>query len=301
MAAFTNLSQDHLDFHGDMASYLSAKRRLFTEYQLGTAVVNVDDPAGADLAATYEGELLEVGRGGHVSIHHLEPLDAGHTRLNLETPWGLADVAVPLVGRFNLSNLAVAAACCVAAGIEFTTVAAALPHIAAVPGRFEVVSGDDPITVVVDYAHTPEAVATAVATGRELSRGRVIALIGAGGDRDRAKRPAMGAAISSADLAVITSDNPRSEDADEIAKAVLSGIDPLRDHLVEIDRRTAIDLAVGAAENGDVVLILGRGHEPEQDLGSKRIPFDDREVAAESLHRRRRSSGNDLESGSMSP
>ncbi|HEX6301845.1 MAG TPA: UDP-N-acetylmuramoyl-L-alanyl-D-glutamate--2,6-diaminopimelate ligase [Acidimicrobiia bacterium] len=300
VAAFTNLSQDHLDFHGDMASYLSAKKRLFTEYELGTAVVNVDDPAGAELAATYEGELLEVGRGGQVSIHHVEPLDAGHTRLHLETPWGLANVSVPVVGRFNLSNLAVAAACCVAAGIEFTAVADALPHVAAVPGRFEVVSEDDPITVVVDYAHTPEAVATAVETGRQLSRGRVIALIGAGGDRDRAKRPAMGAAISSADLAVITSDNPRSEDPDEIAKAVLSGIDPLSDHLLELDRRRAIDLAVGAAENGDVVLILGRGHEREQDLGSERIPFDDREVATESLHRRRRSAGNDHESGSMS-
>jgi UDP-N-acetylmuramoyl-L-alanyl-D-glutamate--2,6-diaminopimelate ligase len=301
VAAFTNLSQDHLDFHGDMASYLSAKRRLFTDYDLGTAVVNVDDPAGADLAATYEGELLEVGRGGDISIHHDEPLDAGHTRFHLRTPWGVANVSVPLVGGFNLSNLAVAVACCVAAGIDFATVADALPHVAAVPGRFEVVSGDDPITVVVDYAHTPEAVVTAVETGRQLSRGRVIALVGAGGDRDRAKRPAMGAAISGADLAVITTDNPRSEDPDEIAAAVLSGVDPHAEHLLENDRRRAIDLAIGAAEDGDVVLILGRGHEPEQDLGWERIPFDDRDVAAESLHHRRRSAGNDPESGSMSP
>ena len=301
VAAFTNLSQDHLDFHGDMTSYLSAKRRLFTDYEVGTAVVNVDDPAGADLAASYEGELIEVGRGGDVSIDDVEPVDAGLTRFHLETPWGAVNLSAPVVGRFNLSNLAMAAACCVAAGIEFATVADALPHVAAVPGRFEVVSGDDPITVVVDYAHTPEAVLTAVDAGRQLSRGRVVALIGAGGDRDRAKRPAMGAAISSADFAVITSDNPRSENPEEIAAAVLSGVEPHSDHFLEIDRRRAIDLAIGAAEDGDVVLILGRGHEPEQDLGPERVPFDDREVAAESLRRRRRSAGTDPESGSMSP
>lgn len=301
VAAFTNLSQDHLDFHGDMASYRAAKMRLFTDYEVGTAVVNIDDPVGADLAAGYEGEALTVGRSGDVSIHHVEPSTTGHTRFHLETPWGGANLPVPVVGWFNLSNLAMAAACTVAAGVDFDSVSQALPHIAGVPGRFEVVSGDDPITVIVDFAHTPEAVATAVETARGLSRGRVIALLGAGGDRDRAKRPAMGAAISGADLAVVTSDNPRSEDPDQIAAAVMSGVSPESNHILEIDRRTAIDGAIDAAEDGDVVLILGRGHEAEQDLGSERIPFDDRQVAAAALARHRKSAANDPESGSMSP
>jgi UDP-N-acetylmuramoyl-L-alanyl-D-glutamate--2,6-diaminopimelate ligase len=300
VAAFTNLTQDHLDFHGDMASYRAAKMRLFSEYEVGTAVVNVDDPVGADLADSYKGELLTVGRGAQVSIHHIESTAKGHTRFHLETPWGGANVPVPVVGQFNLSNLAIAAACLVAAGIDFGEVAGALPHVAVVPGRFEIISGDDPIMVIIDFAHTPEAVATALETGRELSRGRVIALIGAGGDRDRAKRPAMGAAISAADLAVITSDNPRSEDPHQIAEAVMSGVPADSNHLLEIDRRTAIDAAIDAADDGDVVLVLGRGHEPEQDLGFEKVPFDDREVAAESL-RRRRSAESGGGSGSMSP
>jgi UDP-N-acetylmuramoyl-L-alanyl-D-glutamate--2,6-diaminopimelate ligase len=163
-----------------------------------------------------------------------------------------------------------------------------------------VISGDDPITVIVDYAHTPQGVATAVEVGRSLSRGRVIGLIGAGGDRDRAKRPAMGEAVSSADLAVITSDNPRTEDPGLIAAAVASGLPPGSNHVIEIDRRRAIDIAIDSADDGDVVLILGRGHEPMQDLGSEKIPFDDRKVAAAALARRRSAAGSGDGSGSMS-
>jgi UDP-N-acetylmuramoyl-L-alanyl-D-glutamate--2,6-diaminopimelate ligase len=218
----------------------------------------------------------------------------------VETPIGAFRREAPVIGEFNVANLVLAAACCVAVGLDYDSVFAALPWVSGVPGRFEVVSGDDPVTVIVDYAHTPEGVSTVVETARRLSPGRVIALLGAGGDRDRAKRPAMGEALSRADFAIVTSDNPRSEDPEAIAAAVLSGVADGTDHVLELDRRRAIDLAIDAAEDGDVILVLGRGHEPMQDLGTEKVPFDDREVAAASLHRRR-SADDDGRSGSMSP
>lgn len=300
VAAFTNLSQDHLDFHGDMESYRAAKERLFTDYEVGTAVFNIDDPVGAELAAGYEGHRLTVGEGGDLSIHRARPGTGGQTRFHLETPWGGADVAAPVVGMFNVVNLAIAAACCVAAGLDFGIVARALPHVSGVPGRFEMVSGDDPIKVIVDYAHTPEAVARAVDTGRALTSGRVIALLGAGGDRDRAKRPAMGSALSRADLAIVTTDNPRSEEPEEIVAEMMKGIDTDRDHIVDVDRRRAIATAIERAEEGDVVLILGRGHEPHQEIAGEKVPFDDRVLASEALISRRKSAANGSESGSIS-
>lgn len=299
VAAFTNISQDHLDFHGDMEAYKEAKRRLFTEYEVGTAVFNIDDPMGAELAAGFEGPTITIGRGGDFSINSIET-HASYSKFTVSNSRGAFSLEAPVIGEFNVVNLVLAGACCVATGIDYGQVFEGMARVAGVPGRFEVVSGDDPITVIVDYAHTPEGVANAVETGRRLSEGRVIVLIGAGGDRDRAKRPAMGAAISRADLAVITSDNPRSEDPGEIARAVMLGVDDSADHLLELDRRIAIDLAIDSARDGDVVLILGRGHEPVQDVGSLKIPFDDREVAAASL-RRRRSAESSGESGSMSP
>lgn len=299
VAAFTNLSQDHLDFHGDMESYRRAKERLFTEYEVGTAVFNIDDPVGAELAQAYDGRAVTVGKGGDVSFHHVESAGSGRTSVHMETPWGSIRQVVPVFGSFNLSNLATAAACCLAADVDFESVASALGEIAGVPGRFELVSGDDAIAVIVDYAHTPEAVARSVEVARDIASGRVIALLGAGGDRDRAKRPAMGEALATADLAIVTSDNPRSEDPEAIVASVLSGMDPGRPHLVEVDRRLAIDRAVGEARDGDVVLVLGRGHEPYQQIGAERIPFDDRVVAADTLARMRKSAEYGSESGSM--
>lgn len=298
VAAFTNLSQDHLDFHGDMASYRAAKERLFTDHDVATAVVNVDDPVGRELAAGYGGDLLTVGTVGDVSISGLTPMPGG-SRFTLATPWGRSELSAPVLGEFNVSNLAVAAACCLSAGMSFDDVIAGMSQVAGVPGRFEIVSGEDPIVVIVDYAHTPEGVARAVDTARGLSDGRVIGLIGAGGDRDRAKRPGMGAAISTADLAVITSDNPRTEDPAEIVAAVVSGLQAGSEHIVEVDRSRAIDVAVDAAEDGDVVLILGRGHEPYQQIAGEKIPFDDRLVSAASLERRRKSAGTEPGSGSI--
>lgn len=299
VAAFTNISQDHLDFHGDMAAYRAAKERLFTEYEVGTAVINIDDPVGAEIASGYRANLMTVGTGGDFSAGEIER-SSGHTGFTLNSPWGAVRITAPVIGDFNVSNLVVAAACSAAAGIPFDDVVVGMSRVAGVPGRFEIVSGDDPIIVIVDYAHTPEGVATVVEAGRRLSTGRVIGLLGAGGDRDRAKRPAMGAALSETDFAIITSDNPRGEDPASIAAAVMSGVDPNSKHSLEIDRRSAIDLAIDTAEDGDVVLILGRGHEPMQDLGEERIPFDDREVAASSLARRRGYAGSKGRSGSTS-
>jgi len=300
VAAFTNLSQDHLDFHGDMVSYRAAKERLFTDYEVGTAVINIDDETGADIASGYRGELFTVGVGGDFTVEVMEPLP-GRTRFSVASPWGVARVEAPVTGDFNVSNLVIAVACSVAAGIAFHDVVDALAGVAGVPGRFEVVSGDDPITVIVDYAHTPEGVTRAVTAGRRLTRRRVIGLLGAGGDRDRAKRPAMGAAISEADFAVVTSDNPRSEDPEEIVASVASGLRSDREHVIEVDRRRAIGIAIEAAEDGDIVLIMGRGHEPFQQIGEEKVPFDDRVVAREALLRRRGSSDPGPASGSISP
>lgn len=297
VAAFTNISQDHLDFHGDMTAYRAAKRRLFTDYEVGTAVINADDPTGAEIASTYRGQMLTVGEGGDFSIAEIEPA-RGRTSFTVSSSHGTRRLTAPVIGDFNVSNLVMAGACCIAVGIPPGEVFEAMTRVRGVPGRFELVSGKDPITVIVDYAHTPEGVATAVRTGRRLGEGRVIALLGAGGDRDRRKRPAMGAALSRADLAVVTSDNPRLEDPGEIAAAVMSGVATDTEHILEIDRRRAIDIAIDRAEDGDIVLVLGRGHEPFQDLGTEKLEFDDRVVAAESL-RRRRSAGSAGRSGSM--
>ena len=173
-----------------------------------------------------------------------------------------------------------------------------LATLKGVPGRFEVVSGDDPIRVIVDYAHTPDGIEVAIEAARGMDANRVIAVVGAGGDRDTEKRPLMGAAVSAADLAIVTSDNPRSEDPDEIIRAVESGLDDRVQTIVEADRATAIDLAVRDASEGDIVLLLGRGHEPMQEIAGRRIPFDDREVARRALSRRR-SAESEADSGRM--
>lgn len=298
VAAFTNLSQDHLDFHGDMDSYRAAKLRLFDDYEVGTAVVNIDDEVGREIARTFHGSLLRVGADGEIRHGGLAPTARG-TSFRLSTPWGSAEMTVPVVGSFNVDNAVLAAACSLAAGLSFDEVVSGLQSLEGVPGRFEVVSHDDPVRVIVDYAHTPEGIVEAVATARGLGGRRVIALIGAGGDRDQAKRPLMGSAVSRADLAIVTSDNPRSEDPAAIADAVVSGLDSSTESIVDLDRSSAISKAINAAGDGDIVLILGRGHEPLQEIAGEMRPFDDREVAREALSRRRMSADPASSSGSM--
>ena len=298
VGAFTNLSQDHLDFHGDMDSYLAAKRKLFEDHEIGTAVVNIDDQAGRSIADSYAGDLLRVGSTGEIRHDQVRPGDGG-TTFTLTTPWGVSTVTAPVVGDFNVQNAVMAAACNLAAGLDFEEVVAGLGKLADVPGRFEVVSENHPFMVIVDYAHTPEGVTQAVGAARGLGGERVIAVVGAGGDRDRGKRPLMGGAVSRADLAVITSDNPRSEDPEKIAQEVASGLHPSTRSFVDLDRRLAIRRAIESANDGDIVLILGRGHEPSQEVAGERVPFDDREVAREALADRQRSTDSGLDSGSM--
>ena len=302
VAAFTNLSQDHLDFHGDMESYLAAKSTLFLEYEVGTSVIDVDDAAGSriadEVATRADHALVRVGTDGDARSEARNPTGVG-TGFQLYTPWGNAEVETPVIGEFNVDNAVLAAVCCLAAGIGFDQVVSGLAGLPGVPGRFERVSGDDPVTVIVDYAHTPAGIAHAIETARRLGRGRVIALVGAGGDRDREKRPMMGAAASAADLAVITSDNPRSENPDEIIAAVVAGVDLRESVIVEPDRRRAIETALASAVEGDVVLVLGRGHEPYQEIRGRRLAFDDRSVAREQLAVMRRSTNSVPGPGSM--
>lgn len=298
VAAFTNFSQDHLDFHGDMGSYLAAKRKLFDEYDVTTAVINIDDAAGAEIAADYSGSLVTVGARGEVR-HEKRSIHRNRTTLDLVTPWGSARLDIPILGSFNVDNAVLAAACALAADIPFEDTTAGLQALPQVPGRFEVVSGDDPVTVIVDYAHTPKGITEAIAAARGITTGRVVALVGAGGERDREKRPLMGQALSGADVAVVTSDNPRSEDPEKIIGAVAEGLTDEARSMMMVNRREAIALALETAEAGDAVLILGRGHEPFQEASGQKVPFDDRQVAREALARLRKSANSGTGWGSM--
>jgi UDP-N-acetylmuramoyl-L-alanyl-D-glutamate--2,6-diaminopimelate ligase len=254
---FTNLTQDHLDFHGTMEEYFESKRRLFAQAE--RAVVNVGDEYGVRLAAEIPGAIT------------FRPGDA------------LGEVDLKLPGRFNVENALAAAAAARALGIGEDAIKEGIEAIDRVPGRFDRVDEGQPFAVFVDYAHTPGALETALQAARELVRGgRVICVFGAGGDRDRAKRPLMGQVVAElADVSVVTSDNPRSEDPAAIANQVVGGLDLE----VELDRRRAIERALEAARPGDVVVIAGKGHEQGQDIGGRKLPFDDGEVARETLRR----------------
>jgi UDP-N-acetylmuramoyl-L-alanyl-D-glutamate--2,6-diaminopimelate ligase len=254
---FTNLSQDHLDFHGTMDNYFDAKRRLFAQAE--RAVVNVGDEHGRRLAA----ELPDA-----ITFSADDPLDAD----------------VRLRGRFNRENALGAAAAARALGVAEHVIRRGLESVHGVPGRFETVDEGQDFTVVVDYSHKPGALATVLREARALTDGRVICVFGAGGDRDREKRPLMGAlAAELADEVIVTSDNPRSEDPAAIAAEITDGL-PLT---VELDRRAAIERALDLARAGDVVLIAGKGHESGQEFAERTIPFDDREVARDALRRLR--------------
>jgi UDP-N-acetylmuramoyl-L-alanyl-D-glutamate--2,6-diaminopimelate ligase len=285
---FTNFSQDHLDFHGTLAAYYDAKRRLFTEADVDgnrpPAAVNVGDAHGRRLAADLRGLGVEL-----VTFGLVDDADIRAEELEL-TPSSTSFRAAGLVlrprlrGRFNVENVLGAVAAARLLGIEEEDVVKGVEHVAGVPGRFEAVDEGQPFAVVVDYAHTPEALENVLAEARHLATGRLLCVFGCGGDRDRAKRPLMGAVVSRlADAAIVTSDNPRSEDPEAIIAQILAGMDGREQ--VEPDRAAAIALAIEAAEEGDVVVIAGKGHEQGQELGDRTIPFDDREVARDALRR----------------
>ena len=280
VTAFTNLSQDHLDFHGDMESYFSAKAMLFEAGRARIGVVNTDDPWGARLVAL---------AGVPVKAYSLaEAEDLRMTAEGSAFRWRRHDVQLRLGGRFNVSNALCAAAVAEELGVDPAAVAAGLSAVESVPGRFERVDAGQQFSVVVDYAHTPDGLAALLSAAREMAESnRVLLVFGCGGDRDRGKRPVMGAvAARGADVAVLTSDNPRSEDPLAIIDEVLAGASS-SGLVVEPDRAAAIALAVGKAQPGDVVVIAGKGHETGQTIGTTTLPFDDREVARAAVARSR--------------
>ncbi|HMJ79294.1 MAG TPA: UDP-N-acetylmuramoyl-L-alanyl-D-glutamate--2,6-diaminopimelate ligase [Iamia sp.] len=271
VAGFTNLSPDHLDHHETMEAYFTAKARLFTPELADRAVVCTDDTHGRLLRDSAQVPTLGIG------LDDVEDLELSPTGSRFR--WRGLDVTVPLAGRFNVRNALVAAEVAVAAGLAPDVVARGLAEAPPVPGRMEPVDAGQPFAVVVDYAHTPDGLEQVIATLREVASGRIIIVFGCGGDRDATKRPLMGEAASGADLVILTSDNPRSEDPGAIIEAVRAGIPPDTDLLVEPQREVAIERALAAASPGDTVLLAGKGHETTQDLGDRVIPFDDREVA----------------------
>ena len=300
VAAFTNLSQDHLDFHGTMAAYEAAKRSMFLDYEVEAAVVNVDDPVGIQIAEGFQGSLTTVGADGDVRAEDIVSSLSGST-FELSTPAGNARVSSPVLGGFNVDNLLLAIACCIQLDVPFQDVIAGTANLDAVPGRFELVSGDEGFAVFVDYAHTPEGIRSAIEVARGATGGNVIAVVGAGGNRDREKRPQMGVAAATADFAVITSDNPRDEEPGEIIAEVVEGLAADAPAFVVVeDRRSAIATALEMANDGDVVLILGKGHETGQEIAGSVIPFDDRAVARELLGIGDSATSSQPVSGSMS-
>jgi UDP-N-acetylmuramoyl-L-alanyl-D-glutamate--2,6-diaminopimelate ligase len=282
VALFTNLTQDHLDFHADMEDYFRSKRLLF-EMGPGTAIVNVDDPHGRRLADEFEC-LTFSAEGGEADLVASE---VGLTPLGAEFSVGGVAVQTRLPGDFNVANALGAFAAATAIGVDPKAAVQGLLGAAAPPGRFEPVDEGQAFTVLVDYAHTPDSLENVLRAARRLGEGRVISVFGAGGDRDRGKRPLMGrAGAELSDLAIVTSDNPRSEDPEAIVAEILSGIEVRGGVEAEVDRRAAIALAFSRAEESDTVVIAGKGHEQGQELeNGRKLPFDDRDVAREELRR----------------
>lgn len=281
---FTNLTQDHLDYHHTIEEYASVKRRLFTEYESGARVVDIDTDQGRILAGSAD-ITLTVGRSRDADVRAIDEVaTAAGTRFTLLSPYGSTDLTLPLAGSFNVSNALLAAGCALATGIPLDVVRTGLEAAPQVPGRLERV-GTAPFTVIVDYAHTPDSLEKAIAAVRGFTSGRVITVFGCGGDRDPEKRPLMGgvAALGS-DMVFVTSDNPRSENPDDIIADIRRGIADRDTELrVEPDRRTAIRAAIGEAQPGDSVLIAGKGHEDYQIFSDRIVHFDDREEAREAM------------------
>jgi len=282
-SVFTNLTQDHLDWHGTMDDYWLSKKRLFTELPSGVPVINIDDEHGRDLAQEIEGAVT-VGFAGDASWQASGVLTGlAGSRFELRSPEGQGNLTISLPGEFNVVNALGAAAAVAAVGVPFDDIVAGLESAKGVPGRFEPVESGQPFAVLVDYAHTPDSLENVLRAARRIAAGRVICVVGCGGDRDSSKRPIMARIASDlADITILTSDNPRSEDPELILGQMASGAGPDIQRIV--DRRQAVKHAIEAAAEGDVVLIAGKGHEQGQEFADGlKLPFDDRVVAGECL------------------
>jgi UDP-N-acetylmuramoyl-L-alanyl-D-glutamate--2,6-diaminopimelate ligase len=285
-AVFTNLTQDHLDFHGGMEEYFLSKRLLF-EAEPNVSVVNVDDLYGRRLAEEFECLTFSAAGADADFVARDVSFDAAGASFAIAGAGAEIEARTSLPGDFNVANALGAFAAAGALGVEPQAAAAGLARAARVPGRFEPVEEGQPFAVLVDYAHTPDSVENVLRAARRVTAGRVISVVGAGGDRDRDKRPKMGRAASRlSDLAIVTSDNPRSEEPEAIVAEVLAGVEDDEAVAVEVDRRRAIARALGEAQPGDTVVIAGKGHEQGQEFeNGRKVPFDDREVAREELRR----------------
>jgi UDP-N-acetylmuramoyl-L-alanyl-D-glutamate--2,6-diaminopimelate ligase len=302
-AIFTNLTRDHLDFHGDMQQYFAAKRRLFDMLPAGSpAAINIDDPRGVELATgrphvfTYA-----IDRSADIRASGVHSTLEG-VAFQAETPAGPITIRSPLVGRPNVYNILSVIAAAVGLGLPTSAIEQGVAKLDRVPGRFQIVSGGtDDVRVVVDYAHTDDALKNLLETARPLTSGRLITVFGCGGDRDRTKRPLMGAVAGRlSDLVVLTSDNPRSEDPERIIEEITRGLSPTPEpgaprrpetpFVVEPNRRSAIEYAIKVANAGDLVLIAGKGHEKCQIVADRTLPFDDVDTARAALDHRRAAS-----------
>ena len=289
VAVLTNLTRDHLDYHGDMASYAAAKARLFAWSGLRYAVLNLDDAFGRELAAQLQHTAVQVvGYGfaqGNVRGSHLQLSPAGLV-MRVETDWGNAELHSSLLGRFNAHNLLASLATLLVSGVALTDAVTVLSTVTAVAGRMQAIGGGQQPLVVVDYAHTPDALEQVLMSLRELNpSGKVWCVFGCGGERDAGKRPLMGAiALQQADHVMVTSDNPRSENPQAIIASICAGMDGTE--MVTVDRAQAIINVIAQANVGDVVLVAGKGHEDYQEIAGVKYPFSDVLVASQALEAR---------------
>ncbi len=286
VGVFTNLSQEHLDYHGSMEEYRNAKSRLFSSLDsTARAVVNIDDPTGTFISSRCGCPVLTYGFSPEADFRgKLQRLDIDGFSMVLETPEKEIEITSRLIGKHNVSNALAASAAASAFGVDLPAVKTGIEILAAVPGRVECVDVGQDFRVIVDYAHTDDALHSLLENIRPLTKGRLITLFGCGGDRDAFKRPRMAeAATTFSDLTIVTTDNPRSEDPQKIIDDILAGCRPDAERIVEPDRRKAIEKAVGRARGGDIVVIAGKGHEDYQILNSGVVEFDDRQVVKEVL------------------
>jgi UDP-N-acetylmuramoyl-L-alanyl-D-glutamate--2,6-diaminopimelate ligase len=287
VVAFTNLSQDHLDFHKTMEDYFAAKARLFTFEFADLAVINIDDAYGIKLAAQTELPVMSVSRYDQSATWHFVSITQDYMGAHVAIRGSggiLIEGKVQLHGGYNYDNLLMAVAIATESGIDPIDIAAILPHLSGAVGRLESVRLGQNFTALVDYAHSPDAVSRVLETAHEISDGRVIAVLGCGGDRDSSKRPLMGKALlDGADIAIFTSDNPRSEDPEKILVQMTLGLDIQEPSAIIQDRAVAIKAAVNHAQEGDLVVILGKGHEKGQEIDGVVHPFDDRVELARAI------------------
>lgn len=289
VVGFSNLTQDHLDYHKNMDNYFSAKAKLFSKEYAESAVINIDDQYGLKLSKQVSIPIQTISRNNKNANWYYEKIEPSNDGFEIEInskDGKKISGKYPLVGEFNLDNLLLAVVLASIAGLDEIKISSAITRLTSVPGRLEQIKVGQGFTALVDYAHTPDAVARVLEIAAKFTKGKVIAVLGCGGDRDISKRPLMGQALFiGSEKAIFTSDNPRSESTDEIIKAMVAGIDLADKGFVIKDRRAAIDFAVAQTSAGDCLLILGKGHESGQEVNGVITPFDDRIELADSIKR----------------